>query len=93
MLIIFLMKYHSGAPVDEQNDQRSESDFVLDDYRTNSEDRQEDTDEEVEAKKDDGWLARIVPEFEFPDLFKPVQLQIPIITFPKLPSYSISIAR
>ena len=88
------MEYNHCAPTVDQNDQRSKSDFVLDDSIDASEDLENlNDDQEVEAKKDDGWLSRIVPEFEFPDLFKPVQLQIPILTFPKLPSYSISIAR
>ena len=45
-----------------------------------------------ENQEDKDWLARIVPEFNLPDLLKPVQVQIPIFTFPKLPSYNIPLA-
>ena len=52
--------------------------------------------EEMENKKieetDDGdWLARIVPDFSFSDWLKPIQLQIPVLNIPELPSYKIAL--
>ena len=42
--------------------------------------------------KDNGWLARIVPGFSFFDFLKPIQLEIPVLTLPDLPSYTISLS-
>ena len=41
---------------------------------------------------DDGWLARIVPGFSFFDFLQPIQLEIPVLTLPDLPSYTISLS-
>ena len=56
--------------------------------------------------EDEGWLARIVPEIpnlqrivpEIPniqlsDYLKPWTVQIPLLSFPDMPSYSISFAK
>ena len=53
--------------------------------------------EEMEAKdqeqtEEGDWLARIVPEFSLSNLFKPIQLQIPVLTLPDLPSYTIALS-
>ena len=53
--------------------------------------------EETENKKieetvDGDWLARIVPDFSLSDWFKPIQLQIPVLTIPDLPSYTIALS-
>ena len=51
--------------------------------------------EEIEAKnQEDGsdWVARIVPGFSLSDLFQPIQLQIPVLTLPDLPSYTIALS-
>ena len=56
--------------------------------------------------EDEGWLARIVPEIpnlprivpEIPNIqlseyLKPWTVQIPLLSFPEMPSYSISLAK
>ena len=61
---------------------------------------------EDDKTEDEGWLARIVPEMpdiqrivpEIPniqlsDYLKPWTVQIPILSFPEMPSYSISLAK
>ena len=61
---------------------------------------------EDDKNEDEGWLARIVPEIpdiqrivpEIPniqlsDYLKPWTVQIPILSFPEMPSYSISLAK
>ena len=66
----------------------------------------EDTVIEDDKTEDEGWLARIVPEIpnlqrivpEIPniqlsDYLKPWTVQIPLLSFPEMPSYSISLAK
>ena len=50
----------------------------------------------VDKTEDEGWLARIVPEFpdiQLSDYLKPLTVKIPLLTFPELPSYSITLAK
>ena len=46
----------------------------------------------LDETKHDGWLARIVPGFSFFDFLQPIQLEIPVLTLPDLPSYTISLS-
>ena len=60
---------------------------------------------EDDKTEDEGWLARIVPEIpnielsrivqdiQLSDYLKPWTVQIPILSFPEMPSYSISLAK
>ena len=48
--------------------------------------------ENKEETEDSDWLARIVPEFSLSELFQPLQLQIPVLTLPGLPSYTIALS-
>lgn len=43
--------------------------------------------------KEDGLLARIVPGFSFFDFLKPIQVEIPVLTLPDLPSYTIALSK
>ena len=57
------------------------------------------------TEDEEGWLARIVPEIpnielsrivpdiQLSDYLKPWTVQIPILRFPEMPSYSISLAK
>ena len=52
--------------------------------------------EDKTEAEDEGWLARIVPELpniQLSDYLKPWTVQIPILSFPEMPSYSISLAK
>ena len=46
----------------------------------------------LDETKDDGWLARFVPGFSFFDFLQPIQVEIPVLTLPDLPSYTISLS-
>ena len=46
----------------------------------------------LDETQEDGWLARIVPGFSFFDFLQPIQLEIPVLTLPDLPSYTISLS-
>ena len=52
--------------------------------------------EDKTEAEDEGWLARIVPELpniQLSDYLTPWTVQIPILSFPEMPSYSISLAK
>ena len=52
--------------------------------------------EDKTEDEDEGWLARIVPDLpniQLSDYLKPWSVQIPILSFPEMPSYSISLAK
>ena len=52
--------------------------------------------EDKTEDEDEGWLARIVPDLpniQLSDYLKPWNVQIPILSFPEMPSYSISLAK
>ena len=88
VIVIFCLSRNTySRSISDESYPRSKSDYVREE---SSEELVEKTSEET---AEESWLARVIPEFQFPDLLKPVQIQIPLIQFPELPSYSISFAR
>ena len=88
LVLLLCLGLYQTIPVVEF---RSKSDFAS--PVISEEHFEEDLEGKSEENEEKSWLARVIPEFEFPDLLKPVQIQIPLIQFPDLPSYSISFAK
>ena len=92
LCLIFSLSIHGfPAPSSEESQFRSKSDFALPSEEINAKDDIASIPKETKDEES-SWLSRIVPELEFPDLLKPVQIQIPLFQFPELPSYSIQFA-
>ena len=92
LLIIEIIQHVHSFPTKEHGRSKSDNTVaennVFEERNVENDIREEDSNEQ-EA----GFLSRIVPEFQFPDLLKPIQVQIPILRLPELPSYSLSLSK